>query len=293
MKKTILSSIIVLFLISNVYSMDITLPVLRKGSDLDRYAYDLIIMLLKKTGEDVNMSHLKNVANQSRKVALMKKGKLDIDWYGVDQKLEKELIPIRFPIFKGLLGHRIFITNKKFAENEIPKIKTKQDLAKHVMLQGRGWGDVAVLRAGGFEVKEVGSYETIFKWTNMGREGHLFPRAVVEPYGELEARKANLTNLVIDDQIMVIYKFGMFFFVSPKNPKLAKILNDNFSKAQEDGSFDNYFANSDYIKSVLKQSEMATRKHIFRIDNPNLSSETNSIPSKYWLDLKKVADIIK
>jgi len=293
MKKIILSSIIVVFLISNVYSMDIIHPPLRKGSDLDRYAHDLIVMLLKKAGEDVNMVALKNDANQSRKVSLMKKGKLDIDWFGVDKNIEKELIPIRFPIFKGLLGHRIFITNKNFAKNEIPKIKTKEDLAKHVMLQGKGWGDVAILRAGGFKVKEVGKYETIFKWINVGREGHLFPRAVVEPYGELAARKANLTNLVIDDQTMVIYKFGMFFFVSPKNLKLANLLKENFKIAQEDGSFDSFFANSDYIKSVLKQSKMATRKYVFTIDNPNLSQETASIPSKYWLDLNHVADILK
>ena len=162
MKKVILSGIIVIFLISNVYSMDVTHPILRKGSDLDRYAHDLIVMLLKKAGVDVNMISLKNDANKSRKVALMKRGKLDIDWYGVDKDLEKELIPIRFPIFKGLLGHRIFITNKNFAKNEIPKIKSKQDLAKHVMLQGKGWGDVAILRSGGFKVKEVGAYETIF-----------------------------------------------------------------------------------------------------------------------------------
>jgi len=53
--------------------MDITHPILRKGSDLDRYAYDLIVMLLKKTGVDVNMISLKNDANQSRKVALRKR----------------------------------------------------------------------------------------------------------------------------------------------------------------------------------------------------------------------------
>ena len=104
MKRFILVSFIFIFLLSTAYSMDVTHPKLRKGSDLDKYAHDLIVMLLEKSGVEANMISRNTNANQSRKVSDMEKGKLDVDWYGLDKDLEERLIPIRFPIFMSCPG---------------------------------------------------------------------------------------------------------------------------------------------------------------------------------------------
>src|SRR5690606_21875049 len=39
-------------------------------------------------------------------------GRLDLAWIASDKELEETLRPIRIPLFRGLLGYRIFIINK-------------------------------------------------------------------------------------------------------------------------------------------------------------------------------------
>ncbi|WP_163833680.1 amino acid ABC transporter substrate-binding protein [Spartinivicinus ruber] len=265
-------------------AIDITHPVLRKGSDLDAYASRLLVFLVEKSGETANMKPYRSVVNaQDRKVDLLKKGELSVDWLGASKSLEEGLLPIRFPVFRGLLGHRIFITNKTMAA-KLGDIKTKADLDKLTMIQGQGWADVDVLKSGGFKVKEVANFESIFKLVNGGRVD-LFPRAVIEPYSEVASRVDKLPDLVVDDKLMVVYKFPMFFFVSPAAKPLADALTNGFKKAYEDGSFIKFFESDPLVKSTFEKVKMDQRM-VFNIDNPHLSEETKAIDDQYWMKTK-------
>ncbi|MDE1460848.1 hypothetical protein [Spartinivicinus poritis] len=272
---------------SSVFAaIDIVHPILRKGSDLDAYASRLIVFLVEKSGETANMKPYRSVVNaQDRKVDLLKKGELSVDWLGASKEIEDKLVPIRFPVFRGLLGHRIFITNKTTAAT-LGDIKTKADLDKLTMVQGQGWADVDVLRSGGFKVKEISSFESIFKQVNGGR-APLFPRAVIEPYSEVASRVNKLPELMVDDKLMVVYKFPMFFFVSPtdKHKPLVDALNNGFKKAYDDGSFIKYFESDPLVKSTFEKVKMDQRT-VFTIDNPHLSDETRAIDDKYWMKAK-------
>ena len=66
---------------------------------------------------------------QARANEEVKAGKLDLTWTTTDKVTEEELEPIRIPLFKGLLGCRIFIINKK-NQHKFDQIKTFEDLKK-------------------------------------------------------------------------------------------------------------------------------------------------------------------
>ena len=274
----VLASIISL----NSFAINVTTPALRKGSDMDKYASRLIEFLVDKAGDKAIITHYRSLVNsQSRKVAMLHEGKLSVDWYGTSSTLEEKLIPVRFPLFRGLLGHRIFITNKNMAA-KLSNVTTKAQLEKLTMIQGEGWSDVPILRAGGFKVKELASFENILKVVNGGR-ADLFPRGAMEPYSEVAGRP-QLTNLVVDDQLMVIYKTPLFFFVSPEHPELAELLKKGFEKAYADGSFIEFFNNAPLVKKTFAEAKLKQRR-IFRIENPNLSDKTRKIDDKYWMKL--------
>ncbi|CAH0536270.1 hypothetical protein [Vibrio marisflavi] len=282
--RSCLYSLLVTFSVTSVAAVDIIHPVPRDGSDLDKYAIDLISFLAKKSGQEVNVKpYDRPVDSQSRKVQLIKEGKMTVDWLGADKKVESQLVPIRYPIFRGLLGHRIFITNKT-TEAKLGAVQTKAELEKFSMIQGEGWADVGVLKAGGFRVKEVPSFENIFKIVDAGR-ADLFPRAVIEPYSELAGRP-QYKNLLVDDKLMLVYRFPMFLFVSPTaaNKPVVDILNAGFEKAYQDGSFIEFFEKSPLVVKTFEQAKLKQRK-VFNIPNPNLSEKTRSIPDKYWLKL--------
>lgn len=275
-------SFLLIFSLGSIAAVDIIHPVPRDGSDLDKYAIELIGFLAKKSGQEVNIKpYDRVVGSQSRKVQLIKEGKMTIDWLGADKKVESQLVPIRYPIFRGLLGHRIFITNKT-TEAKLGSVQTKAELEKFSMIQGEGWADVGVLKSGGFKVKEVPNFENIFKIVDAGR-ADLFPRAVIEPYSELAERK-QYKNLLVDDKLMLVYRFPMFLFVSPNAKPVVDLLNDGFEKAYQDGSFIEFFEKSPLVVKTFEQAKLKERK-VFTIPNPNLSDATRNIPDKYWLKL--------
>ncbi|MGF1742252.1 transporter substrate-binding domain-containing protein [Vibrio profundum] len=259
-------------------------PIPREGSELDQYAIELIKFLAKKSGKDVEVvSYTRTVGSQSRKVKLLTEGKMTVDWLGADKTLESQLTPIRYPVFRGLLGHRIFITNKT-VESKLGAVKNVDDLKSFTMIQGEGWADVGVLKSAGFKVKEVPNFDNIFKIVNHGR-ADLFPRAVIEPYSELAERK-KYSNLLVDNKLMLVYRFPMFLFVSPtpENKAVVDILNQGFEKAYQDGSFIKFFEQSPLVIKTFEQAILEQRT-VINIDNPNLSQATKNIADKYWLKL--------
>ncbi|OOF14395.1 MULTISPECIES: hypothetical protein [Salinivibrio] len=271
--------------VSSTAAANITIvhPEPRAGSALDLYAIDLIEFLAEKSGESVTLQAFQGqIGSQSRKVEMLKQGRLTVDWLGADRTLESELLPIRYPVFRGLLGHRLFITNQA-TEPKLAQISDQAGLNNLTMIQGQGWADVKVLQSAGFRVREISSFENIFKAVDTGR-ADLFPRALIEPFSEL-AERPQYANLLVDPHLMLIYRFPMFLFVSPQNPEVATMLNDAFAAAYQDGSFIEFFENAPLVKETFEKANIGERTFI-RVDNPHLSNETQAIDDKFWLDIE-------
>jgi hypothetical protein len=206
-------------------------------------------------------------------------GALDLCWNSSDADLESIIEPIRIPLFKGLLGYRIFIINKN-DQAKFDRVKSLDDLKQLSVGQGRTWADTRILESNGFNVIKTNKYPGLFYMVEGGRfDG--FPRGVHEPFGELESRPA--LELTVERNLMIYYQMPFYLFVSKDNKKLKRDLEEGFEKAIADGSFDKTFLEDKSIKDVIEKANMKHRLR-FNISNPNLSKETPLDRTELWFD---------
>lgn len=212
-------------------------------------------------------------------------GLLDLCWASSDAEIESQLRPIRIPLFKGLLGYRIFIINKN-NQAKFDNVKTISDLKKLTIGQGRTWADGRILEANGFKVIKTNKYPSLFYMVEGGRfDG--FPRGVHEPFGELEARPT--MDLTVEKNLMVYYQMPFYLFVSPSNQALAKDLETGFERAIANGEFDKVFYGDKSIQDVLQKANMKNRT-LFKLENPLLSKETPIERKELWFDPQSIPD---
>jgi len=206
-------------------------------------------------------------------------GLLDLCWTASDAQIEAQLLPVRIPLFKGLLGYRIFIINKN-NQAKFDKVKTLDDLKKLTLGQGRTWADGRILEANGFTVVKANKYSSLFNMVEGGRfDG--FPRGVHEPFGELESHPE--LELAVEKTLMVYYQMPFYLFVSHENKALATLLETGFERAIANGDFDKVFYGDKAIQDVMQKADMKNRK-LFKLDNPTLSKETPINRKELWFD---------
>lgn len=146
---------------------------------------------------------------------------------------QARLAPIRFPVHLGLNGYRIALANEA-GRQQLRDVRTVSDLARLRHVQGVGWADVVIMRANGFQVTEVVSYESIFQMLSRGRADVCF-RSVLEVGGELQ-NYGLLPGLSLDDRVMLQYELPHFFFTNPANTVLIERLGAGLRRAFADGS---------------------------------------------------------
>lgn len=218
---------------------------------------------------------------QARSNEEVKTGKLDLIWTTTDKATEEELEPIRIPLFKGLLGCRIFIINKK-SQHKFDQVKTFEDLKKLTFGQGKTWADGKILEANGLKVIKTYKYDNLFYMVD-GDRFDAFPRGVHEPFSEIEKRP-NL-NLAVENSILLIYKMDFYLYTRKENRKFAKELEEGFNKAIADGSFDTLFYSSPQVKDIMEKANMKNRK-VFYLENPTLHKDTPLDRKELWADPK-------
>ena len=193
--------------------------------------------------------------------------------------LDNQMIRIPFPLLKGLLGYRIF-SIRKSDQPRFAAIRTLDDLKKLRLDQGANWGDIKIYRHNGFEVITGKDYQHLFHMLVSGRFDY-FPRGVNEAPLEYAAQHEHHPELAIEQTLLLVYRYPVFFYVSRNSPALAQRLRAGLEQMQADGSFDRFFF--DYYRPVLEQAKLPGRR-IFYLDNPFLPADTPLDRPELWLD---------
>jgi hypothetical protein len=76
-----------------------------------RYAMAMVKLALSKVDSKYKFVSDRAEVTQARNIEDVATGKSDLLWAATNQETEDILLPIRIPLYKGLLGHRIFIIN--------------------------------------------------------------------------------------------------------------------------------------------------------------------------------------
>ena len=217
--------------------------------------------------------------NEERILSELKSGKVvNIAWSSTSSAKEKDLLPIRIPLRKGILGYRVALIQAE-KQAEIDKISTLVDLKKLTIGQGIGWGDVTLYESNGFNVTTA-KYDDLFKMTATGRFD-LFPRGISEAFAEQERNVKTNRNLAVEKNILIYYPWPYYFFFNQADVSLQKRIEAGLRKMIKDGSFDAIF--NKYNGKAIAQANLKGRK-IFRIKNSLLPKETPFDDTGLWFN---------
>ena len=246
------------------------------------YAVKMIDLALKHIDKKYKLQVGKEPYSQSKIVEEVATGGLDIFWNSSNAEKETTFRAVRIPLYKGLLGNRIFIINRD-NQPKFDNIQTLSDLQKITIGQGKTWADTKILEANGLKVVKANKYDSLFYMVDGGRFD-AFSRGVHEPFGEL-ASHPELKDLTVEKNLMLVYRMPFYLFVSRDNKALADDLEIGLNRAIADGSFDQVFYSDPAVQDVMAKANMKHRRIIY-LDNPTLSKETPLDRKELWFDPK-------
>ena len=149
---------------------------------------------------------------------------------------------------------------------------------------GSLWGSTRVMEAAGLPVVKSVKYSGLFYMLD-GERFDYFPRAVHEPWAEI-ASMPNL-NLKVEEKLLLIYPYAMYFYVQKNNHTLHAKLEKGLEAAIADGSFDALFFNNTLIKDALNRTNLNNRR-VLRIANPEMHPDTPVNRPELWLDVRSL-----
>ncbi len=250
-----------------------------EGADaIGSYCMGLLTLALSKIDHPYTIEHAKGLRTSARSIENVASGELSLVWGSADEQVEKTLLPVRIPLYKGLLGHRIFII-RKGDQHRFNGVRTLNDLKQFAFAQGATWADAHVLEQNGLKVLNVHKYHSLFHMLDGGRYD-AFPRGLQEPWQELTAWPE--LDLTVESRVMLVYRMPFYFFVGRHNPTLAADIERGLNLAIADGSFDEYFFKDPTVRDALKKSDMANRV-VIELNNPSLPAQTPVDRKELWL----------
>lgn len=249
----------------------------------DELILSLLELSLHKSGKSFTVKPATEDTSYTRLAEDIKQGKLDVMWGGMNPKFEEELNPIRIPIFKGVLGHRLFAIPKG-TQHKFNHIRNLEDLKRVTAGLGRDWGDTKILEAAGLPVEKVVKNSSLWPMLD-GERFDYMPLAIHEPWSHVNRSDMALT---VEKRVMLVYPLAMYFYVSKDNIALYDAIYNGMDSAFQDGSYDEKLFNSPVFKSAFEQANIPERV-VIRIDNPLMHPETPVNIERYWLDVTAFA----
>src|SRR5690606_33648779 len=95
------------------YAQAVTqITIVSRGDDTANYAIDMIRLGLEKAGRRSESIVQDGALSAPRLREELITGKIDVIWTATNMDMEENALPVRVPLYKGLLGHRILIVHK-------------------------------------------------------------------------------------------------------------------------------------------------------------------------------------
>lgn len=196
-------------------------------------------------------------------------------------ELERDLIPVKIPIDKGLLGYRVFLIRAE-DQPRFNAVRTLADLRKFSMGQGSDWSDMDIYQSAGFQVVGGDRYDALFDML-MNRRFDAFGRGVTEVTDELLTHQGRYPSMAIEQSTMLYYPMPVYFWF-PKTSKgrmYAKRVEAGMLKISQNGTLDRMF--KEHFGPTIEALQLKKRR-LFRIPNPNLPANQPYNNKAWWFD---------
>ncbi|MDG1121186.1 MAG: amino acid ABC transporter substrate-binding protein [Glaciecola sp.] len=243
-----------------------------------QYIVDVLELALQKTGVRYELVESQDVLLQGKAFKLLSNNRtVNVVWSMTDDDREEDFLPIRIPLYKGLIGWRVLLVNPdKLSQLESSKLRD------NYAVQGMDWPDTKILQANGFNVVSATNYDEAF--TIMHRkQADMFPRSIIEVFGEL-AQPELTKDLVIEPNFVLQYPAATYFFVNKRDVILGKLLSTGLEMAVEDGSLDKLF---DATYSQMLQQLGLNKRTLLTLKNPLLPINTPLTDKALWYQINQ------
>jgi hypothetical protein len=191
------------------------------------------------------------------------------------------LAPVRFPVHLGVNGYRVCFVHAP-RQPAVRAADSLEAVARLHHVQGRDWPDVAILRANGFTVTEVNTYESLFQLVEVGR-ADLFCRSVLEVGEELRVH-AGVKGLALDDSLLLAYDLPQYLYTHPGNKAVIERIARGLRRAFADGSLQALLRR--YLQPSLAVLNLRQRRLFVLTTPPAAVVEMNDKP--YQIDPRRI-----
>ncbi|WP_152537554.1 hypothetical protein [Catenovulum agarivorans] len=251
----------------------------------ERFLVDAVSLFVSKVNQQEKRYKVEQIDITDRQLmnfeSYLERGFFDVNYFGTSERLEKTFLPVRIPLFAGLLGYRLSIVKGKnlalFANASLERLKSLP------VCQGSIWADSDILEHNGFSVLRVSHYEFIIRMLDAER-CHYFPRGIFEGAFELAILQKNYPDFRLVDNLVIYYPFPAYLFVRKDQQQLAGDLKRGFEAAIADGSYRALLQQHPLTRNVFPLDKWRDRRFI-HLDNPNLPKATPIDNADYWLKL--------
>lgn len=275
------------FLSRSALADDVVRPIKAEGLlpwATTHYELALLHEALERTRPDYGAYEVQpftgNVSD-ARAIQLAIEGRL-VNLYpaGIGQTApERQMIPVPFPIDKGLLGYRVSLIDRH-SQVQLSRVDSIEELRRLRVGQGSDWADVRIYEHNRIPIETAPDYESLFLML-LHHRFDLFPRGLSEIAPELAAYGEHYPDLAIEQHLLLHYPFCKVYYVSRSAPRLAARLTAGLERMVADGSFDALFAKH-YGKHVADLN--LSQRVVIELENPFLPAWAPLKRKELWFD---------
>lgn len=242
--------------------------------DAHDYMAGLLRLALQAAGLQAAVEASRAPMVQGRWLLELGRAELDVAWAMTSETLERRLLPVRVPVFRGLFGWRVLLVRRADRERWA-EARSLADLKDTVFAQGADWTDTAILRANGLRV-HTGTHKSRLEQAVLQGRADAYPRGLPELAHELERPGQ---ALVLEPHLLLHYRAPVYFFVHPGRPELAEALSLGLRRLQVDGRLERYVREG--LFEDLEQAAL-TKRRVIELRNPELPAQTPLEPGWWW-----------
>ena len=185
---------------------------------------------------------------------------------------------IKIPIRQGLLSYRLLLVHKSSVD-KFSKVKTLEDISKLTAGLHNDWVTTSVFKKSQLKVLTAHNYEGLFLMLSRNRFDYM-PRAIYEIYDELNTRKTDLKNIVVEPTIALYVPMVSYVYVSPKEPRLAQRIEKGLRILVASGEIKTILHK--YYQEDIDRADLKNRT-IIKIDNPAFNDQHVLEDKDLWI----------
>ena len=283
-KRFFVFILLVITSVARAETVELKIPMPRSKFDISHdYYLKLISKAFQKADPHVSPPNLvpSFPMQQGRAVTELRKSEnIDLFWIGTDRIKERNLISVKIPLERGLMGFRRFIIHRDNIE-KFDKVTSIDDLKSLIACQGTHWPDTKIMRAAGLVVDASPVYEHHFDKVSAKRCDY-FPRGFHEGQAEIDQRRALYPDLVLYQRIILQYPFTVYAFFSRENYVFAEKLERGLRIMLKDGSLAQHMATHPLTAHIFPLNQWKAGL-LIQLPNKDVGDPKNSPFADYWL----------